>query len=88
MALTSTELLTACAGDPDRWALATGPDPEAIALCRACPLRWQCARDARDVPGLRGIWAGVFVAESGRPRTFALRQLQSLADHAARHRLQ
>jgi WhiB family redox-sensing transcriptional regulator len=70
--------------DPDRWALATEADQEATTLCRACPRRWQCAREATDVPGVQGIWAGVFVPDAGRPRTFALRQLESLADHGAR----
>ena len=56
----------------------------AKALCRACPRRWDCAREACELPGVQGIWAGVFVPESGRTRTTALRQMQSLADHGAR----
>ena len=83
-ALTSDAPLTACTQDPDRWALATEVDDEAKALCRACPRRWACAREACELPGVQGIWAGVFVPPSGRMRTTALRQLQSLAEHGAR----
>ena len=84
-ALTKSDaLLTACAQDPDRWASATEVDEEAKALCRACPRRWDCAREACELPGVQGIWAGVFVPESGRTRTTALRQMQSLADHGTR----
>lgn len=82
--LTSKAPLTACAQDPNRWALATEVDEDAKALCRACPRRWDCAREACELPGAQGIWAGVFVPESGRTRTTARRQLQSLADHGAR----
>ncbi|BBY97636.1 WhiB family transcriptional regulator [Mycolicibacterium fallax] len=67
-----------CATDPDRWFDA--PDDEAKAICRACPRRWLCARDAVEAPGAEGLWAGVFVPESGRGRTFALKQLRSLAE--------
>ncbi len=81
--------LGACTQDPDRWTEA--PDDEAKALCRACPRRWPCARDAVESAGAEGLWAGVVIPESGRGRTFALRQLRSLAErngfpvrHAAR----
>lgn len=70
--------LGACTQDPDRWT--TAPDAESIALCRACPRRWMCARDAVESPGAEGLWAGVVIPESGRPRAFALRQLRSLAE--------
>ncbi|SPM33881.1 transcriptional regulator [Mycobacterium rhizamassiliense] len=70
--------LGVCSTDPDRWT--TAPDSEAKALCRACPLRWQCARDAVQAPGAEGLWAGVFIPEGGRGRTFALGQLRSLAE--------
>ncbi|BBZ72589.1 WhiB family transcriptional regulator [Mycobacterium paraseoulense] len=70
--------LGACTRDPDRWT--TAPDAEAIAACRACPRRWMCARDAVESPGAEGLWAGVVIPESGRPRAFALRQLRSLAE--------
>jgi WhiB family redox-sensing transcriptional regulator len=50
-------------------------------MCRACPRRWLCAREACETPHAEGMWAGVFVPESGRTRTFALRQLRSLAEH-------
>jgi len=68
----------ACARDPERWT--TAPDDEAKALCRACPRRWPCARDACELPGAEGLWAGVVIPEAGRPRAFALRQLRSLAE--------
>ncbi|MBV8966937.1 MAG: WhiB family transcriptional regulator [Mycobacteriaceae bacterium] len=83
-AVPSATLLGACTQDPDRWASATEADEGATAICRACPWRWECAREACELPGVQGIWAGVFVPEAGRPRTFALRQLRSLADHGAR----
>jgi WhiB family transcriptional regulator, redox-sensing transcriptional regulator len=70
--------LSACTQDPDRWT--TTPDDEAKALCRACPRRWLCACDAVKSPGAEGLWAGVVIPETGRPRAFALRQLRSLAE--------
>jgi WhiB family transcriptional regulator, redox-sensing transcriptional regulator len=76
-ALTNIQL-GACTQDPDRWT--TTPDAEAKALCRACPRRWPCAREAVESPGAEGLWAGVVIPESGRPRAFALRQLRSLAE--------
>jgi WhiB family transcriptional regulator, redox-sensing transcriptional regulator len=68
----------ACTRDPDRWT--TAPDDEAKALCRACPRRWLCAREACELPGAEGLWAGVVIPEAGRARGFALRQLRSLAE--------
>jgi WhiB family redox-sensing transcriptional regulator len=70
--------LGACTKDPDRWT--TSPDAEAKAHCRACPRRWLCAREAVESPGAVGLWAGVVIPESGRPRAFALGQLRSLAE--------
>jgi WhiB family redox-sensing transcriptional regulator len=69
-----------CLDDPDRWA-AGGEDPDLKALCRACPRRWLCAKEALKTPGAEGMWAGVNVPPEGRGRTFALRQLRSLAAH-------
>jgi WhiB family redox-sensing transcriptional regulator len=71
-------LLGACTRDPDRWMTATDADTKAI--CRACPRRWLCAKEACEVPGAQGMWAGVHIPEGGRGRTFALRQLRSLAE--------
>ncbi|MBV8786722.1 MAG: WhiB family transcriptional regulator [Mycobacterium sp.] len=68
----------ACTRDPDRWT--TAPDDGAKALCRACPRRWLCAREACESPGAQGLWAGVVIPEGGRARAFALRQLRSLAE--------
>ena len=39
----------ACTQDPDRWT--ETPDEEAKALCRACPRRWACAREAVESGG-------------------------------------
>lgn len=75
----SEEFVPVCTTDPERWT--TNPDDEAKALCRACPLRWRCAREAWETPGSEGLWAGVVIPESGRGRDFALRQLRSLAAH-------
>ena len=69
----------ACTRDPDRWT--TVPDEGAKVLCRTCPFRWQCARDACQTPGAEGLWAGIVIPESGRARRFALRQLRELAEH-------
>jgi WhiB family redox-sensing transcriptional regulator len=33
------------------------------------------------LPDVEGLWAGVVIPESGRPREFALRRLRSLAEH-------
>ena len=67
-----------CSLDPQRWTAAI--DEEAKKLCRGCPRRWSCARDACESPGAEGLWAGIVIPESGRGRTFALKQLQSLAE--------
>lgn len=73
------ELWTApCTRDPDRWT--TTADEGAKALCRACPRRWQCAREACMMPGSVGLWAGIVLPEGGRNRQFALKQLRSLAE--------
>jgi WhiB family redox-sensing transcriptional regulator len=69
-----------CLADPDRW-VAGGDDPELKALCRRCPRRWLCAKEALETPGAEGMWSGVDIPETGRGRTFALRQLRSLAAH-------
>lgn len=70
--------LGACISDPERWT--TMPDDEAKAICRACPRRWLCAREACESPRAEGLWAGIVIPESGRGRTFALRQLRTLAE--------
>ncbi|WP_326545848.1 WhiB family transcriptional regulator [Mycolicibacterium sp. ND9-15] len=69
---------TACTRDPDRWAV--GADDGAKELCRACPRRWLCAQEACQTSGASGVWAGIYIPDSGRARQFALRQLQSLAE--------
>ncbi|GLP76661.1 hypothetical protein TUM20983_37710 [Mycobacterium antarcticum] len=68
----------ACTEDPDRWT--TSPDEGAKALCRACPQRWSCAREACATPGAEGVWAGVLIPEAGRGRRFALKQLRNMAE--------
>ncbi len=68
----------ACIQDPDRWAL--GADEGAKELCRTCPRRWLCAQEACQTPGAVGVWAGIYIPDTGRARQFALRQLQSLAE--------
>ncbi|MGH3971462.1 MAG: WhiB family transcriptional regulator [Mycobacterium sp.] len=73
------EYVPVCTTDPERWTT-THPDEEAMALCRACPLRWRCARAACETPGAVGLWAGIVIPEAGRGRQFALRQLRSLAE--------
>lgn len=67
-----------CAQEPDRWS--TTDDEGAKALCRTCPRRWQCAREACETPGAEGVWAGIPIPAGGRRRQFALKQLRSLAE--------
>lgn len=76
-----TGALPPCLADPDRW-VEGGDDPALKALCRSCPRRWPCAKESLDTGGIEGMVAGVHVAKAGRARSFALRQLQSLAAHA------
>ncbi|BBZ67419.1 hypothetical protein MINS_28480 [Mycolicibacterium insubricum] len=71
-------VLGVCTSDPDRWFDA--PDAEAKTICRSCPKRWLCAREAVETPGAEGLWAGVVVPEGGRGRAFALKQLRNLAE--------
>lgn len=70
-----------CLQDPDRWC-AGGDDPELKSLCRRCPRRWICANEALHTPGAHGMWSAVDIPKEGRGRTFAFRQLRSLAAHA------
>ncbi len=75
----ATELpFGACTADPNRWT--TTADDEAKTLCRSCPRRWMCARDACESPDAEGVWAGIAIPDSGRARAFALGQLRSLAE--------
>jgi WhiB family redox-sensing transcriptional regulator len=67
-----------CTRNPERWTSAA--DEEAKAICRLCPRRWACAREACELPKAEGLWAGIVIPEAGRGRTFALRQLRSLAE--------
>ena len=79
IALVSGETpVAACTRDPERWT--AHADEGAKAICRACPLRWRCAREACETPGAEGVWAGIFIPEAGRARRFALMQLRSLAE--------
>jgi WhiB family transcriptional regulator, redox-sensing transcriptional regulator len=68
----------ACVADPDRWM--TAIDDQAKAVCRDCPRRWLCAREACEMPRAEGMWAGVVIPEAGRGRGHALRRLRSLAE--------
>jgi WhiB family redox-sensing transcriptional regulator len=70
--------LGACTQDPDRWAVTA--DEGARELCRICPRRWSCAQEACQTPGAEGLWAGIYIPETGRARQFALRQLRSLVE--------
>jgi WhiB family redox-sensing transcriptional regulator len=70
-----------CLDDPDRWSEAGDDDTELKVLCRRCPRRWLCAKEAVETPGAEGLWSGVFIPKVGRGRKFAIRQLASLAAH-------
>jgi WhiB family transcriptional regulator, redox-sensing transcriptional regulator len=76
--LIDESLLGSCTRNPEQWT--TTPDAEAKETCRACPRRWLCAREACELPRAEGLWAGIVIPEAGRGRTFALRQLRSLAE--------
>jgi WhiB family redox-sensing transcriptional regulator len=67
-----------CTRDPERWT--TAADEDAKAICRLCPRRWACAREAVELPKAEGLWAGIVVPEAGRGRGHALRQLRELAE--------
>ena len=67
-----------CTRDPERWT--TVADEDAKSICRVCPRRWACAREAVELPKAEGLWAGIVVPESGRGRGHALRQLRELAE--------
>jgi WhiB family transcriptional regulator, redox-sensing transcriptional regulator len=67
-----------CTSDPERWFAAA--DEGAKAICRICPRRWACARDAVELPYAEGLWAGIVIPEEGRQRGHALRQLRGLAE--------
>jgi WhiB family transcriptional regulator, redox-sensing transcriptional regulator len=72
--------LSACTQNPEQWT--TFADNAAKAICRQCPRRWVCAREAVELPRAEGLWAGIVIpAEEGRGRTFAIKQLRSLAEH-------
>lgn len=49
-----------CRSNPDYWTEA-GNDPALKALCWGCPRRVQCAREALEMPGASGIWAGFYL---------------------------
>lgn len=71
----------ACAGapDPELW-FPIGeqrPSAEALATCRRCPVRVQCARHA----GADGVWAGFTLpGEKDQLRAFLARVDQDAAD--------
>lgn len=72
--------LGACTQNPEQWT--TFADEQAKSLCRQCPRRWACAREAVELPRAEGLWAGIVIpADEGRGRTFAIKQLRSLAEH-------
>lgn len=77
----TTPAIPPCVQNPDRWADG-GNDPTLKAICRRCPRRWLCAKEALRTPGIQGMIGGVHVPKEGRARTFAMRQLQSLAAYA------
>ncbi|BBX28347.1 WhiB family transcriptional regulator [Mycolicibacterium alvei] len=70
--------LGVCTSNPERWTAT--PDEQAKVICRECPRRWLCAREACELPRAEGLWAGIMVPEAGRGRSFALKQLRSLAE--------
>ncbi|MFG3048109.1 WhiB family transcriptional regulator [Streptomyces sp. NPDC048241] len=59
--------------DPELWHSRSSRDRAlAVALCRECPLRQECAQYALDRPELRGVWGATTAADrrgfaTGRP---------------------
>jgi WhiB family redox-sensing transcriptional regulator len=41
----------------------------AVTVCRACPVRAECAQEAIDHDERAGIWGGVDLGDDGTPRT-------------------
>ena len=70
---------TPCLSDPDLWTESDADNPSLKSLCRGCPRRFLCAKEALKTPFIEGMVAGVHVPKEGRARHLALRQLQSLA---------
>ncbi len=52
-----------CTRDPERWTSVA--DEDAKAICRMCPRRWACAREACELPRAEGLWAGIVIPEGG-----------------------
>jgi WhiB family redox-sensing transcriptional regulator len=76
-----------CRVDPDCWTEA-GDDPGLKALCRGCPRRARCAREALDMPGASGVWAGIFIPpddgvsrrhDRSRAHAYAMTRLRVIA---------
>src|SRR5689334_11887193 len=59
MPVLSDNQMGACTQDPDRWMTAT--DDQTKAVCRSCPRRWRCAKEACEMPGAQGLWAGIHI---------------------------
>ena len=71
----------ACTRDPERWT--TSADEDAKAICRACPRRWLCAREACELPRAEGLWAGI-VHPGRRARTHVCPAAAALAGRTQR----
>ena len=71
----------ACTSDPERWT--TRADAEAKAICRGCPRRWMCARDAVELPRAEGF-VGRNRHPGGRPWPHLRAQATSFAGRAQR----
>ena len=61
-----THTMTPCVTNPNRWADG-GNDPALKALCRRCPRRWLCAKEALHTPAVQGMIAGVHVPDPSQP---------------------
>ena len=82
--------MTPCSHDPDRWAGATQDDPEARAICLACPVRRECAKRAVEMVNNyqhpSGIWAGVYLPfapnrhQYPRSRGYAVKRLRLMVE--------
>jgi WhiB family transcriptional regulator, redox-sensing transcriptional regulator len=71
-----------CQADPDRWIEATNEDIDLKEICRACPRRGMCAKEAAEQAGIEGMWAGVVIPLSVvncREHKYAMSSLTSIA---------
>lgn len=61
-----------CGSNPQHDPFGAGHQPKVFAMCRACPVRRQCAQYAIDAQIDDGVWGGLDSYERRRVRTGAV----------------